>query len=146
MHNFFWSFLFVCFFLQLTFSFTKVPISKIWSSTLKILSISHILLVRLASDVPVQVPNFFIHSFPSVWVFFFEFLFTSMFGTGSPFHSNVCVFIDFNQWIIFISSLKTLNKFIIAILKSLPCASAVVQISGSFLIGCWGHNGLALFF
>jgi hypothetical protein len=58
-------------FVDLAFSSVKVSISLIMISMSEILSsISCILLLRLASEVPVLVPKLFISIFTSSWVFF----------------------------------------------------------------------------
>lgn len=39
---------------------------------------SSILMVKFASEVPVQISKFFISNFPSVWAFFMDYIYTFM--------------------------------------------------------------------
>jgi hypothetical protein len=72
---------------------TEVYIPFIVSSMPSTLSsISCVLLVRFASEVPVQVPKFFILRLPSVWVFFIESISSFQFELFYPFPSTVRVF------------------------------------------------------
>lgn len=64
-------------FLDLTFSLTRVSSSSIVPSISEILSsISSVLLARLASEVPIHIPKFFISRPPSVWFLFIDYIST----------------------------------------------------------------------
>jgi len=78
---------FVFLFLDLTFSLTGEPLVPEIPS-----SIDCILLMKLASVVPVQIPKIFISRIPSVCVFFMASILTFR---SYLFPSTVCVFLCF---------------------------------------------------